>query len=148
MHLMKLLSTLPRSFGYIMHKQESNEIYELRVWSRRLWPDCNRSERNEGKGAENEARRMGQTITELTVQLRNVKLVLQAMESHWGVDAGGGVAKGWQVVIRWAREQSCRLMLVERTSYEGPSRSCCGKRLEENRRKWCSPNFVRNVSCS
>lgn len=147
MHLMKLLSTRPRSFGYIMHKQESNEIYELRVWSRRLWPDCNRSERNEGKGAENEARRMGQTITELTSAEER-----QARPAGHGESLRGwrrwGVAKGWQVVIRWAREQSCRLMLAERTSYEGPSRSCCGKRLEENRRKWCSPNFVRNVSCS
>ena len=54
-----------------------------------MWPDWSRSERNEGKGAEDEAKRMGQTITELTVQLRNTKLVLQAAEGHRGVDAGG-----------------------------------------------------------
>ena len=72
-----------------MHKQESSEIYVLRAWSRRMWPDWSHSERNEGKGAEDEAKRMGQTITELTVQLRNTKLVLQAAEGHRGVDAGG-----------------------------------------------------------
>lgn len=42
---------------------------------------------------------MGQTVTELTVQLSNTKLVLQAAESHRGVDAGGWWDEGWSLEV-------------------------------------------------